>query len=102
MRGRGSSPLTYVQSSLIRGQALGCCPISQGEGDQSQTPPSTTPPLPAPPFQGGDRREEPKAVVPSTAQSGNSASQDPVNKPLWEAWSAEADEAAGGEEYLGG
>lgn len=46
--------------------------------------------------------EEPKAVVPSTAQSGSSASQDPVNKPLWEAWSVEADEAAGGVEYLGG
>lgn len=42
------------------------------------------------------------AVPSSTAQFGSSASQDPVNKPLWEAWSREADEAAGGVEYLGG
>ena len=41
-------------------------------------------------------------AIPSTAQSGNSASQGPLNTPLWEAWSAEADEAAGGVEYLGG
>ena len=41
-------------------------------------------------------------VVLNIAQSGSSASQGPVNKPLWEAWSVEAAGAAGGVEYLGG
>lgn len=41
-------------------------------------------------------------LFPALPNLGGSASQDPVNKPFWETWSVEADEAAGGVEYLGG
>lgn len=109
--GWGSSLLTCVQShchpSLMCGQPPRSRSIARGDRDQPQTPPPANPPPPPPPPRRPISRVEtgskkPKVVLPHTAQSGSSTSQGPVNRPLWEAWSAEAAGAAGGVEYLGG